>query len=359
MNTERYIRQVVLRELGEEGQKKLGMATVLVAGCGGLGTNAAQLLVRSGVGRLRVVDRDVVEENNLHRQVLFTEEDVRERRPKVIAACQRLREVNSSVTLEPVVADISPRNVERLLEGVTVVVDATDNMETRFLLNDACVKNSVPWIYGGAIGTMGMTMTILPARTACLRCVIESPPAPGVLPTCVTMGVLNAAPAAVAAFEVAEALKIIVGRDNAGDSLMYFDVWHRTIQTLPVSRRKDCPACGVGNFEFLRSSSDSLMVCLSGQNAIQITPTSEVTLDLERLQKSLTPYGEVSYNGFLITLRLAQTSRAGGEPATGVRGANENSAVTELIIFPDGRAIVKGTTDELSARKLYTRYVSA
>ncbi len=357
MDTQRYVRQLVLRELGAEGQRRLGASAVLVVGCGALGTNAAQLLVRAGVGRLRIVDRDFVEEDNLHRQVLFTEADAKDRQPKAVAACRRLAEANSTVTLEPVVADITRRNVERLLEGVAVAVDATDNMETRFLLNDACVKHSVPWVYGGAVGTMGMTMTVVPRRTACLRCVMEQPPAPGVLPTCETMGVLNAAPAAVAAFEVAEALKIIVGNDIAGDLLMYFDVWHRTVQTMSVSRRADCPACGQGIFEFLRGSAENWTICLCGRNAVQITPVAETALDLERMRKSLAHYGQVSCNGFLITLRPADALPPGSDTAPGSHKADPVPTAAEIVIFPDGRAIVKGTTDEAFARKLYARYV--
>ncbi len=354
---ERYTRQLVLRELGEEGQKKLAAGAVLVVGCGAIGTNAAQLLARAGVGRLRIVDRDYVEEDNLHRQVLFIEDDVKDRQPKAVAACRRLSEANSTTSLEPVVADVTRQNVERLLENVSVAVDATDNMETRFLLNDACVKLSVPWVYSGAVGTMAMTMTILPRRTACLRCVMDNPPAPGFLPTCETMGVLNAAPAAVAAFEVAEALKVIVGRDAVGDSLLYFDVWHRTMQTMVVSRRQDCPACGLGSYEFLGGKTENWTVCLCGRNAVQITPAAETVLDLERIQKSLARYGEVSYNGFLIALKTAHASQPRPQGEAGAAAADEIPGGTELIIFPDGRAIVKGTTDESTARKLYARYV--
>ncbi|MDQ7780057.1 MAG: ThiF family adenylyltransferase [Planctomycetota bacterium] len=336
MIVDRYARQLILREIGPEGQERLRKGRVLIAGCGALGTNAAQLLLRAGVGRLRIVDRDFVEQDNLHRQVLFDETDANERRPKAIAACSRLKQVNSQAELEPVVADMTPRTIEKLLTCVDVVVDATDNMETRFLLNDACVKNGVSWVYGGAVGTVGMTMTVVPGKTACLRCVMESPPAAGVLPTCETMGVLNAAPAAVAAFEAAEAMKVLVGRDKTGDTILYFDVWQRTMQSFAVARRADCPACGKGEYEFLAGAREGWVVCLCGRNAVQVTPADEAALDLARLKDALSPYGRAEFNGYLLSLKTDDK---------------------ELVIFPDGRAIVKGTTDEALARTLYARYI--
>jgi adenylyltransferase/sulfurtransferase len=250
----RYVRQERLAELGVAGQRRLLESHVAVVGCGALGSNLANLMVRAGVGRVRVMDRDVIELSNLPRQVLFDEGDVAAGLHKAEAAGRRLRLINSDVAVEALVRDVSAQNVEQLLEGVDLVLDGTDNLETRYLLNDACVKAGRPWIYGGVLGTTGMTMAVLPGDGPCLRCLFPEPPPPGSLPTCETQGVLGTAPALIAALQATEAIKLLAGGD-ATRQLLTINLWSQTVQQIKVLRDEACPTCAEHRFDFLDNSS--------------------------------------------------------------------------------------------------------
>jgi molybdopterin-synthase adenylyltransferase len=336
---ERYSRQVLFSEIGDAGQQKLLDARVLLIGCGALGASHAEMLARAGVGRLRIVDRDFVEFTNLQRQTLFRESDAAERLPKAVAAAARIAEINSNIQVEPVVADVNNSNVESLLEGCDLVLDGTDNFQVRYLLNDACIKNKRTWIYGAAVSSYGTTMTIVPGETPCLRCIFEEMPEAGSAPTCDTAGVIMPIISSIAAVQVAEALKLIVGDlDSLHRSLIQIDVWQNEWRKIKLAGpAPDCPACGRGELEFLSADAQAFAAVLCGRNAVQIAPPATVRIDLSELFKRLAPIGDVKQNEYLV--RFA--------PYEG----------TELTIFPDGRAIIKGTDDIAAARSLYSRYV--
>jgi adenylyltransferase/sulfurtransferase len=335
---ERYSRQILFEGIGAEGQRRLGAARALVVGCGALGSAQVEMLARAGVGRLRVVDRDFVEESNLQRQTMFTERDARERTPKAAAAARRVAEINSDVACEAEVADVNQSNAERLVAGCDVVLDGTDNFATRFLLNDACVKHGVPWVYGAAVGSYGVTLTVRPRETPCLRCVFPEVPAAGSAPTCDTAGVIMPIIAVVAAVQVAEALKLLTGDvGSLHGGLMQFDVWRNEWRRISAGgRAPDCPACALGRFESLEAESGELATVLCGRDAVQVSPRAPASLDLEALAARLGAAGEVKANEYLVRLR------AGGY---------------ELTVFRDARAIVRGTDDAGLARTLYARYV--
>ena len=331
----RYSRQILFRPIGIAGQEKLSKSSVVVIGLGALGTVIASNLCRAGVGHLRLVDRDFVELSNLQRQILFDEEDARRRLPKAIAAAARLRGINSEVVIEPLVADVAAPNIEQVIAGCNLVMDGLDNMETRLLINDACVKTCTPWIYGGAVASHGATLTIIPGKTPCFRCIIDQVPAPGTMPSCDTVGVLAATTGAVASIECAEALRLLTGHEPTG-SMLCIDIWDRDFHDLEIERRPDCPACGAGNFESLTGSRTSWTTVLCGRNAVQIVPPTEQEIPLQGLEQRLARIGKVSYNGFLLSFEIGDR---------------------ELVLFPTGRAIIRGATDEAEARSLYARYV--
>lgn len=333
----RYARQVVLPQIGETGQERLANGRVLIVGCGALGSIQASLLARAGMGRIIIADRDVVEEGNLQRQVLFDEKDAAEMLPKAEAAARRLRRVNSTITVKAHVLDVTARNVEGLIAKADLVFDGTDNFETRYLLNDACVKAGVPWIYGGVVGTEGLALAVHPGTGPCLRCLFPHPPPPGVLPTCETAGVLNTVPAVVAAFQVTEGLKHLAGGpETEAPRLLRADPWHGEIRLVEIRRNEACPCCGKREFSYLEGKGSTPTAVLCGRYAVQVSPPEPVRLDLEQLLRRLKRAGEAESNGLMIRFR--------------VEGH-------ELILFPDGRAIVKGTDDEALARSLYARYV--
>jgi molybdopterin/thiamine biosynthesis adenylyltransferase len=240
---ERYAKQILLKELGPAGQEKLASAAVLIVGCGALGSVQSQLLVRAGVGRVRIVDRDVPELDNLHRQILFDEDDVRARSPKAEVAGRKLPKANSTVAVETRVMEVTAANIDGLVADVDLVLDATDNFQTRYVINDACVRHNKPWIYGGVIATSGMTMSIVPGRGPCLRCLFPQAPEDGTVPTIQTEGVLGTAPVTVAALEVTEAVKLLCGAPPR-EGLLTIDVWNGSFQAVPVLRDPSCPACG-------------------------------------------------------------------------------------------------------------------
>jgi adenylyltransferase/sulfurtransferase len=337
---ERYSRQILFEGIGDEGQRRLAGSRVLVVGCGALGSAQVEMLARAGVGSLRVVDRDFVEESNLQRQTMFTERDARERVPKAVAAVSRVAEINSDVECEAEVADVNQSNVERLIEGRDVVLDGTDNFTTRFLLNDACVKRGVAWVYGAAVGSYGVTMTVRPRVTPCLRCVFPTVPAAGSAPTCDTAGVIMPVIAVVAAVQVTEALKLLTGRvESLHGGLMQFDVWRNEWRRISAGERAhDCPACALGRFDALEAEAGDLAIVLCGRDAVQVSPRvgDGADIDLKALAARLSAAGEVKANEYLVRLRAGEY---------------------ELTIFRDARAIVRGTDDAAVARSVYARYV--
>jgi len=331
----RYSRQETLPDWGSAGQERLRRATVLIVGCGALGSHQAQLLARPGVGRLVAADRDVPEYHNLPRQTLFDEDDVAAGLPKAVAAARKLRRANSEIVVEERVVDVGPSNIEALLAGADLAVDGADNFETRFLLNDACVKLGKPWIYGGVVGAEGMTMVVRPGVGPCLRCALPEPPAAGSLPTCETAGVLNAAPALIAALQVAEACKLLLGVEPAA-GMTHVDLWRARFRSFAVARQPKCPCCGERNFVFLSGRRGSWTTRLCGRNAVQVSPPVAADLDLEALAARLGRLGRVANNGFLLNVIIDNY---------------------DMTIFPDGRLIVKGVEDEAVARALYAKYV--
>lgn len=335
--TDRYSRQVLFSGIGAGGQKKLAASYAAVVGCGALGTVIATSLVRAGVGRVRIIDRDFIEHHNLQRQVLFDEDDIREGLPKAVAAERHLRKVNSSVTIEGIVADVNFTNIEELVSGANVILDGLDNFEARFLINDVSLKHRIPWVYGGAISASGMTMNILPGDSACFRCLCPDLPAPGELPTCDTAGILGPAPFVIGSLQSAEALKILVGAKEISRELTAVDVWTGSFERLLIPRREDCPACH-GRYEFLEGRSRVRTASLCGQHAVQVLAAQATKLSFKELAARLRSVGQVTYNDFMLHFSVDGH---------------------EMIIFPDGRAIVKNTHDESVARSLYTKYVGA
>ncbi len=339
---DRYSRQIRFPQLGEEGQRALLRSRVTLCGCGALGTVLANHLARAGVGSIRVIDRDFIETHNLQRQILFDERDVAENLPKAEAAARKMRAINSSIAVEPVVTDLDHTNILDLVSDADLILDGTDNFETRYLINDAAVKLGKPWIYGGVIGSEGQTMTILPGETPCLRCLIESAPPPGMTPTCETAGVLGPAVAVIASFEAIEAIKLLSGhREALNQDLIMVDVWDWTFRQLKIANllgKVDCPCCGRRNFEWLDGSMGSHTTTLCGRNAVQVAARRPEPLDFPEMARRLAPLGEVRHNAFM--LRFAAEGH-------------------EFTVFPDGRAIIKGTNDISKARSLYAQYVGS
>lgn len=335
---ERYSRQILFREIGREGQEKLLASRVLLVGCGALGASHAEMLARAGVGKLRIVDRDFVEFTNLQRQTLFKESDAAERLPKAVAAKERIAEINSEIQVEAIIADVSSSNVESLIKGCDLVIDGTDNFQVRYLLNDACVKNALTWIYGAAVSSYGTTMTIIPGKTPCLRCIFDEMPDAGSSPTCDTAGVIMPIVATVAATQVSEALKIIVGDfDALHGSLMQFDVWANDRQRIRLgTANPGCKCCGQGTYEFLDAENQEAAAVLCGRDAVQIAPSKATKMNLERLAANLRNIADVKRNEYLVRFCVDEK---------------------EVTVFADGRAIVKGTDDVSIARVLYARYV--
>lgn len=336
MDLSRYARQIVHYQIGEAGQRKLCESRVVVAGCGALGSAAASLLVRAGVGYVRLLDRDFVELNNLQRQLLYDEQDVREGLPKAVAAAQKLGRINSQVAIEPHVVDLNSANAEQLLGGCDLVVDAIDNFEGRYLINDVCLKHGVPWIYGAVIGTFGVTMNILPEAGPCLRCLFPQAP-PGSFETCDTAGILGPTVVTLASLQVTEAIKLLTGKlDDLNDGLLQVDVWDGEMHRSRVERVADCPVCVGHEFTYLQADRTSRTTSLCGRDAIQIVRHGDHKLNLTRLSESLRSVGEVTVNAFMLRVVID---------------------AYELNVFSDARAIIKGTTDETVARTLYSKYV--
>jgi len=323
--------------IGEEGQKKLTHSSVAIIGCGALGTVIATSLVRAGVGKVKIIDRDFIEYHNLQRQVIFDEEDIRNELPKAIAAERHLKKVNSSVEVDGVVADVNYANIERLVAGADLILDGLDNFETRLLINDVSLKHDIPWIYGGCISSYGMTMNIIPHITPCFRCLYINPNNLRLAMTCDTAGVIVPAPFVIASLQTAEAMKILVGAQEINRELIMIDIWRSEFSRFKIGHRVDCPACNE-EYEFLEARFGTRATALCGQNAVQILNPEKKKVSFESLAAHLRSLGEVNYSEFMLRFRV-----------------NNH----EMVIFPDGRAIMKNTNDEAMARGLYAKYVGA
>jgi len=334
---ERYSRQILFRGIGAEGQKRLSGARVAVVGCGATGSAVASLLARSGVGHLRIIDRDYVEFSNLQRQSLFDENDARESLPKAIAAARRIAAFNSQIVAEPQVADLTPENASTLLAEVDLILDGTDNFETRYLINDFAVERNLPWIYAAAVGSYGVTLNVIPGQTACLACIFPESPQ-GTFETCETAGILNSAVNLIASIEATEALKFLVGAsDKLRRTLLSFDVWTNDRAELQAgSPLSGCRACGHRDFIHLEGKGRP-HITLCGRNSVQIHERHR-PVDFREMNQRLTPHGTVRHNDFVLKFWR--------EPY-------------EMTLFPDGRAIIKGTTDTGVARSLYARFVGS
>jgi len=337
-HSDRYSRQVLFAGIGEEGQRRLAAARAIIIGCGALGSAQAEVLARAGVGKLRVVDRDFVEFSNLQRQTMFTEDDAANRLPKSIACANHLSEINSEINVEPEIADVNYSNIERLIDQCDVVLDGTDNFATRYLINDACVKHNVNWIYGAAVGSYGVTMTIRPNQTPCLRCVFPEAPAVASAPTCDTAGVIMPIINIVAAVQVSEALKLLTRQEKElHKSLMQFDVWRNEWRRISIGAPvTDCPACSRHEFATLEPGNGDFTAVLCGRHAVQVSPSRPARIDLNLLGKRLAPSGEVRLNDYLLRFQTGEF---------------------EMTIFQDARSIIRGTDDVPTARSLYARFV--
>jgi molybdopterin-synthase adenylyltransferase len=333
---DRYSRQTLFPGIGPEGQRRLGESRAVVVGCGALGSVISSALVRAGVGHVRIIDRDFIEYHNLARQLLYTEQDIEENLPKAVAAERHLREANSAVEVEAVVADFSRTNAEKLVEGADVIVDGLDNFEARFLINDVALKSGLPWVYGGAVGSSGMTANFLPGGRPCFRCLVASPPAGGT-PTCDTAGVVNAIPWIIGSLEAAEALKILLRSPDVSRDLVVADIWARGFESIPLSSlvSEDCPACS-GTYEFLDGRPRTRVTSLCGQNAVQIWNAAAVGMSLPDIKERLAALGPVEASDQMVRFPVGEQ---------------------ELVVFYDGRTIVRGTRDEKLARSLYAKYV--
>lgn len=329
----RYSRQVLLPEIGQEGQERLGGLSATVVGCGALGSMSSQHLARAGVGRITIIDRDIVEIENLQRQILFSEEDTG--KPKAAAAQAHLAAINSEIRVEGLVEDLNPRNASEMIKGAHVVVDGTDNMETRYLINDVCVKENIPWVYGGAVSTYGMSMNIVPETTACLICAFPHIPKPGSLPTCDTVGVLNTIPGIIASIQATEALKILLER-NYSRHLVIFDVWNHDFERIKIARKQNCTCCVEHDFRYMDARNMDLLTTLCGRNAVQFSPAGGTGISLPQLAERLEKVGTVELASSHLLFKCEDVA---------------------ISVFADGRAIVKGTDDISTAKSLYAKYI--
>jgi len=333
---DRYARQTVLPQIGPEGQRKLGESSVLIVGCGALGSAQAELVARAGVGTIFLADRDVVEMHNLQRQLLFDEEDVEQLMPKAAAAARKLKRINSSVRIEEVITDVTNSNIEDLIEPVDLVLDGTDNFNTRCLINDACIKVGKPWVYGGVVGTNGMVMAVNPGNGPCFRCVLPEPPNVSYLPTCATHGVLNTAVLWVAALQVTEAFKLLMGVNSSEYILHVLDIWAGSVAAMRVGKNENCPCCSRRQFEYLEAQKGITATVLCSRKAVQVSPAQPMELSFELLSQKLKPFGSVAQKGLVLEWCI--------DPY-------------RMVIFPTGHVIVAGTTDPSIAKGLVTTYI--
>lgn len=336
----RYSRQVLFREIGKSGQNKLLNSRVLLVGCGALGASHAEMLARAGVGFIRIVDRDFVEFSNLQRQTLYSESDANERLPKAVAAKNRLSKINSEIEIDAVIADVNNSNIENLVKDVDLVLDGTDNFQIRYLINDACVKLGKIWIYGAAVSSYGTSMTIIPNKTPCLRCIFEEIPAAGSSPTCDTAGVIQPVISTISSIQVSEAIKILVGKtEKLHGSIVQVDTWENDWRKIKLGGpAEDCKTCVKRDFEFLDASNQEFSTTLCGRDAVQIQPPNADQIDLKKLSENLKNLGEIKLNEYLLRVRVDDY---------------------EITVFRDARAIIKGTDDPTVARTVYAKYIGS
>ncbi len=335
--TDRYSRQILFSAIGEAGQKKIRASKVVLVGCGALGTVSSEMLTRAGIGRLTLIDRDFVEESNLQRQSLFTEKDAQRGLPKAAVAERELRAINSDVEVEGVIEDVTWQNIDRLCRDSDLIVDGTDNFETRFLMNDFAVKEEVPWIYGACVGSYGVAFAFQPNLSACLQCLFEQPTDVGTTETCDTAGILAPIVHAVAAFQVAQGLKILVG-ESPLQEILQIDVWTGTWQTITAqkARSQQCRCCGESQFHFLEGQENRRLTRLCGRNSVQISPPRPTRSNLQQISKRLDKSAQIDLNEYLLRIRVDGY---------------------EIALFADGRSIIRGTDDFTEARALYAKYI--
>lgn len=335
---ERYTRQTIFPGIGPDGQRRLLAARVVLVGCGADGTLIADRLVRAGVGHLTLIDRDFIELNNLQRQLLFDEDDLAANLPKAVAAERKLRRINSQVAITGMVSDLNPENAEALLAEADLVMDGTDNFETRYLINEVCVKHAIPWVYCGVVASYGMTMTIVPHQTPCLRCVFPEVPVPGTIATCDTAGIVNPIVSVVAGIAAAEGIKLLVGKGERNRGTVYVDLWDNTYDVFEHDApRRDCPTCGMGQYQFLDGEQTGQVTSLCGRSAVHIRAAAVRPLRLSELAGRLRAVSQVvAANEYLVRFRVGEH---------------------DITVFADGRAIIKGTSDEGVARGLYAKYI--
>ncbi len=340
IDQERYSRQILFEEIGETGQAQLAQSSVLVMGCGGLGSMTSELLTRAGIGRLVIVDRDLLDLSNLPRQSLFDEHDVMEGLPKAIAAKRRIERINSSIDIRAIVDDVNRLNVEKYLQGIDLVIDATDNLGTRYLLNEACIKHSIPWIYGSCVESYGQTMTIRPGSTPCFRCIFDHAPESGVGFTAESSGIISPIVHIIASLQSAEALKMLTGHvDQLHRSLIVVDVWKNELHRIQLTKKnqvKDCPVCNAGQYAYLSGRYGTMYAVQVGARSIQIIPFEKKDIDFQQLAMRLSAYGEPSCTAYVLRIRIG---------------------ACRLSIFGNGRTIIEGTSDFQIARALFKKYV--
>jgi len=337
----RYDRQKHFAGIGELGQRKLAESRVAIVGLGALGTMLADQLVRAGIGYIRIIDRDYVEISNLQRQTLYNEQDAKESTPKAIAAAKKLASVNSHVQIDPHVADLNPFNAEHLLSDVELILDGSDNFAVRYLINDIALKFNIPWIYGAAVASRGVSYTIIPHSTPCLRCLFPQPPAAGFAETCDTAGIIATASHTVASHQVTEAFKLLINKPEVlNRTMVHFDLWYNHTYSVDVAsaRQPNCPACGQHQYDYLETSNYAdTIITLCGRNSVQIMPMTPAVLSLEEWEAKLSKVGSVTRNTYLL--------KFSPDPET------------VITLFQDGRVIMQGVTDHIAARSLYAKYI--
>lgn len=332
----RYSRQILFSGIGASGQERFSKAKVTVVGCGALGSVSSEILARAGIGHLTIIDRDYVELSNLQRQSLFTEKDARGCIPKAVAAERALQAINSEIKVDGVVADITHLNISDLCSECDIVVDGSDNFELRFLLNDYCIKTGIPWLYAAALGSYGISFAIVPGKTPCLRCLFQELPASGTVETCETAGILASVVHIVSAYQVSQVLKLLVG-ESPSKKVLQIDVWEDSIRSVGIKGPlKDCECCQMRDFRFLAGRDKTLMTQLCGRNAVQLSPQQSDPVDLDAIARRLSASMEVSSNEFLLKALAGDF---------------------EIVLFSDGRAIIKGTNEYAEARAVYSKYI--
>jgi adenylyltransferase/sulfurtransferase len=344
---DRYARQRTLPQIGDAGQTRLANSRILLVGCGALGSNLAEMLARAGVGFLRIVDRDLVELTNLQRQVLFDESDAARELPKSVAAARRLKSINSTIEIDPIIADANPSNIESLAgigkQPVDLILDGADNVATRYLLNDLAVKYNIPWLYAACVGVTGRLMTIRPTQTACLCCLFPEPPPAAELPTCDTAGILGPAAAAVAAFQAAAAIRVLLD-PSYKPGLLSLDLWQGELRSLASAAepQKNCTCCAQRQFPYLAAVTDTFTATLCGRKAVQVQPSARgLHLDMPTAAQRLQAAGAVQQSNWFVRCQLR-------DPAN-----------VDLTLFPDGRLLVHGTTDPIRAKSIYARFIGS